>query len=430
MFKVSRYVVTVPVHHHGERCLAVYQTMTRGLILVPEAAWHRFADHSQHEPSALDALTRQGFLVGERVDEAHVFQRWRQQFVNDPSVIKSKIIVTRACNNACRYCIVEAEPGRMSRQTAQALDRFMIGLIRERKPRQVEDNYTGGEPLLNPRVILESASRRFFFCLGQGIDYSFSIVTNGTLLTPSIVSRLKEVGLSGLRVSIAGPEAIHDSLRPSRTNGKTYRRILENLEAVSGKIPITIETQYDSGSEDYLRLPEMMDDFQAAGIKVDTICFTPIIPRRNESRFKSGTGNPQIWLSLMREAHGRGYRQFAEPPVNACMADFTSRMVFDTDGTLIPCVSLQGGEMAYGNVWKGIDFVAHSQLLRRDFPSECLNECEILPVCMGGCRFNRLARNEDFNGVDCQKPVLRMSLDEYVREAVASNGHSMEGKPV
>ena len=111
------------------------------------------------------------------------------------------------------------------------------------------------------------------------------------------------------------------------------------------------------------------------------------------------------------------------------MADLKSRLVFDTDGTIIPCVSLQGGEMSYGDVWKGIDFVTQSQLLRRDFPQQCLQECEVLPVCMGGCRLNRLARNEDFNGVDCRKSALRMTLDEYVREAVAPNVLPMGDKP-
>ncbi|MBW2598457.1 MAG: SPASM domain-containing protein, partial [Deltaproteobacteria bacterium] len=105
-------------------------------------------------------------------------------------------------------------------------------------------------------------------------------------------------------------------------------------------------------------------------------------------------------------------------PSNLCMADFRSIYVFDTDGSIIPCPSLQGGEMAYGNVLTGIDFVAESQLLNRKLPDQCLKQCELLPLCMGGCRLQALTRQNDFNGIDCHYDIYRSLLEDYIRAQV------------
>jgi uncharacterized protein len=418
LLKKSRFTVEVPVEKDGEEFFALYHTMTRAFILIPERTWSYVLSDpiAPAEPATVDMLLDQGFIVKGGVDETAVFESWKQQYVHDFSTLRSKVLVTRKCNNRCRYCILDPEPKEMSPEIALAMDRFYMETIEEKSPERVEDDYLGGEPLLNPRIVLESAARRFYYCLGKGIEYSFVITTNGTLLRPSFISDLKEVGLTGIRVSLAGPAPIHDALRPSKNNGKTYDLIMHNLEAVSGMIPINIECQYDSGANDFLSLPEMLDDISRRGIEIENIAFTPILTRRGESRYDSGLGDPRVFLYLIEEARRRGYPQDSEAPSNACMADLRARFVFDVDGSMIPCPSLQGGEMAYGHVTTGVDFVAESQLLKRRLPDKCLNECPILPLCMGGCRLQALIHGDGFNGVDCHYETSRLFLEAYIRE--------------
>jgi radical SAM protein with 4Fe4S-binding SPASM domain len=109
------------------------------------------------------------------------------------------------------------------------------------------------------------------------------------------------------------------------------------------------------------------------------------------------------------------------------MADLRPVFVFDTDGSVLPCPSLQSNEMAYGNVTTGIDFVSESQLLNRSLPEKCLSQCELLPLCMGGCRLQALTNYGDFNGIDCQYDAYRMLLDDYV-EKKAIEVLSQQGK--
>ncbi len=72
-------------------------------------------------------------------------------------------------------------------------------------PIAVSDEAGGAETMLNAGVLIESATRRFYFCEGLGIPYSLSMVTNGTLIDRRTIERLAAVGLNMIRVSIAGP---------------------------------------------------------------------------------------------------------------------------------------------------------------------------------------------------------------------------------
>lgn len=417
----SRYTVDMPVEDKNEELIALYQTMTGAFILIPERTWSYILSDpiAPVDPSTIDMLCNEGFLIREGVDERDLYENWKQQHAHDFSTLQSRILVTRKCNNRCRYCIIDPEAGEMSSETARAMDRFYINMIVEKNPERVVDTYLGGEPLLNSRIILESAARRYYYCLGREIPYSFSITTNGTLVCRETIRDMMHVGLTGIRVSMAGPAPVHDRLRPLKNNGKTYDLIMKNLKATSGLVPITIECQYDSGSLDFMKLPGMLDDFDAHKISVDSIAFTPILPQRGKDTYGNGMGDPGIFLYLKREAEKRGFPTNADPPTNSCMADFRSRLVFDTDGSLIPCPSVQGGEMAYGHVESGIDFISESQLLKRNLPEKCLDECELLPICMGGCRLQALTATNGFGGINCHYDTYRVLLEDYIKGQIS-----------
>lgn len=419
-YKASRFTIALPMETPDKDLTAVYHVLTEALVLVPSAQWDAIAAQTRMEDLAsMETLVSQGILVGTEVDETVVFNQWKDRHVHDFTTLRSKNLVTRQCNNRCTYCIIEPEAGVMSALTAHATDAFYLEQIERHHPRQVKDDYLGGEPLLNTEVIVQSTGRRFYFCRGRGIDYRFAITTNGTLLTPQVVDRLKAVGMTAVRVSMAGPAEVHDTLRPLKNGFGTYAAIMANLEQIAGAADLLIECQYDVGSDDYKRIPEMLDDLNRRQIPVAEIAFTPILARRGTDSFCAGMGEVEKYLFLKQQARQLGIDVPTAPPSNACMTDFRANFVFDTDGALIPCPSLQGGEMAYGTVAKGIDFVAEAQMRERHWPEKCLHRCELLPICMGGCRLQALTRSGDFNGIDCHYDTYRQLLEVYIRDSAA-----------
>lgn len=104
--------------------------------------------------------------------------------------------------------------------------------------RQVQ--FFGGEPLLNPRLIVEICE--YFQALEKSGSLEkaprFSLVTNGTLGSPPVLRLLERYRIA-VTVSIDGPEEIHDILRGRGSFAKADRFALECLNTLG--IPTEFE---------------------------------------------------------------------------------------------------------------------------------------------------------------------------------------------
>jgi heme b synthase len=127
--------------------------------------------------------------------------------LNEPEIKPPRLIaweLTNACNLACIHCRASAikDPAPDELSTAEA--KHFIDELVEYKPIII---LTGGEPLLRSDVydIAKYAS-------GHGLRVV--LATNGTLLTPDIAKRLKNVGIRRVSISIDGStKETHDIFR-------------------------------------------------------------------------------------------------------------------------------------------------------------------------------------------------------------------------
>lgn len=424
---LSRFTTVLALSVNGMDVVALFNTMSRGFCLLTPDEWRRVREllGSPADDQALSVLYGNGVLVTEDADEPAALKLYREQLTHNTHMLKSRMMVTYACNCRCLYCYQEAKPLFMSEETAQAIDSYYMGLIHQKHPICVLDNYIGGEPLLNFEVVLNSASRRYHFCYGKGIGYDWGITTNGLLLDEKKLNRMLAANLKHIRVSLAGPREIHDRLRPDKQGMGNYRKIINNLKNIVGRVKVGIECQYDAGSEDYRQIPLMLDEMAAEGIRVDEIAFTPIQPARHNAMFTCGNGDHAIHAWLAAEAVRRGFPMYDDPPGNYCMADIRNYLIFDVKGNILPCL-LDCGELAYGDVFKGIDFRKEARILQRRMPDKCLESCDLAPLCTGGCRLQEYYRSGNFNGIDCPYDMLKASLEAHIRtltiRALGQNG--------
>lgn len=424
---LSRFTIVLPVSVNGMDVIALFNTMSMGFCLLTPDEWRRLREllGEPAEDETLSSLYGNGVLVAEDTDEEAALKLYREQLTHNPHMLKSRMMVTYACNCRCLYCYQEQKPLFMSEETAQKIDSYYMALIHQKHPLCVLDNYIGGEPLLNFDVLLNSASRRYHFCYGKGIGYDWGVTTNGLLLDENKLNRMLTANLKHIRVSLAGPREIHDRLRPDKQGMGTYRKIINNLKNIDQIVKVGIECQYDAGSEDYRQIPLMLDEMAAEGIRVDEIAFTPIHPARHNTMFTCGNGDQAIHAWLAAEAVRHGFPMHDDPPGNYCMADIRNYLIFDVKGNILPCL-LDCGELAYGDVFKGIDFRKEARILQRRMPDKCLESCDLAPLCTGGCRLQEYYRSGDFNSIDCPYDMLKASLEAHIRtltiRALGQNG--------
>jgi uncharacterized protein len=92
----------------------------------------------------------------------------------------------------------------------------------------------GGEPLLNPPGCLELLTR--------AADYGLAsawMISNATLLTPTLAKQLWDAKLRFIQVTFDGDRDEHDQIRVRRSNGGTFDAIIRNMVRASEATPIS-----------------------------------------------------------------------------------------------------------------------------------------------------------------------------------------------
>jgi uncharacterized protein len=120
--------------------------------------------------------------------------------------------ITDRCNLRCDYCYLPHLPTDMSYETGcHVVDDTLYAALKHGYS-QVYLKYAGGEPLLRFDMVerlhhyAQNAARE------QGISLDGVVLSNGTLLTAEIITRLQALGLR-LMISLDGLGTVHDCQR-------------------------------------------------------------------------------------------------------------------------------------------------------------------------------------------------------------------------
>lgn len=116
-----------------------------------------------------------------------------------------QLAVTNACNARCRFCSFAAVPE--PQKVMADPGRLLAGLVPLQRRGVRYLTITGGEPLLYPPLwALLTQARR--------LGLTTLLVTNGALLSPEVLRRLRQAGLGRLLISLdsADPQ-VHDAQR-------------------------------------------------------------------------------------------------------------------------------------------------------------------------------------------------------------------------
>lgn len=229
-----------------------------------------------------------------------------------PGCYTALVTLNQDCNLACPYCSRAQFSSRsyMSKATADLLvETILAGPFKT--CRELLLDFRGGEPLLSLPLIGRIIGPLHEASLRSGTPFSYTLVTNGTLLTRRIVNVLRPLGLAGARITIDGPPDIHNRQRPFVTGSGSFDLIVENLKEVCGRISVQLGGNFTR--ENYRRFPELLDLLEREGISPDTIemvQFSPAVPAAGEAGSGGGSGEPwliEASLYLQEEIRVRGW---------------------------------------------------------------------------------------------------------------------------
>jgi uncharacterized protein len=325
--------------------------------------------------------------------------------------LTAELLLTSDCNMACSYCIARGLPhATLNIEDGQkAIDLFIrLG----DGASSVEITLTGGEPLLvfplAERLICYAEERT----RAAGMDVSFVLKTNGTILNDVImdfirVHRLKVV------VSIDGPASVHDKHRLTKQHYPTHSAVLRNLTSLlehnvhcvaSVTVhPDTCATVFDN----VRRLHEIGIEHIDIGPVYGTVGWSePNIDALVDSFLYSGRYMRQVRSAGGQLEIGPLYRSTEH--VGGVLKDnwgchaASTNLAFMPTGQIVGCSSLamlsaRYPELIIGDIVGGVHVDALDKFLELaqaglEQRPHC-QHCGTAPNCTGGCLAINLSQN-------------------------------------
>ena len=165
----------------------------------------------------------------EVLNNNHFFRE--PNYSKDMPVVRICLNPTSDCNFRCRYCFNSKKKKKsLSFFDCQLFIDKVVAFFPNAKVFYI-DMAGSGEPLLKINLVLQIADYCRFLSDKIEKDVIPMLATNGSLLSPSIVSALqKHKVLFG--ISLDGYQAYHDSNRIDVSGEGTYKRVLDNFNKI------------------------------------------------------------------------------------------------------------------------------------------------------------------------------------------------------
>ncbi len=249
--------------------VALYHSLYGGLCIV-DGAIVRLFDYFRSPRSVHDMIEagyggqvpsirsfmrifeEKGFLVDPALDESAQLDRRLGEIEKNlhrgGQVGVVQLVLTNLCNFRCEYCFIRSVYASEERFRAQAAknNRMMraedartyienvIDIVRKNGKASLAVQFFGGEPLLNWKV-MKSVLEQYGSGEEHGLEMTYSVVTNGSLITDEIAEYCKKYKVSVI-VSFDGPTGGRRLTREGKTGAETIERGLSLLNKYYNRV--------------------------------------------------------------------------------------------------------------------------------------------------------------------------------------------------
>jgi len=309
--------------------------------------------------------------------------------------------VTAACNLSCDYCRASAtaSPDEAELSTEDAM--AFIDQVAPERPMMI---LSGGEPLL--RTDLFDLAK---YATDRGVQVS--LASNGTLITPETVDKIKEAGIARVSISLDGPTPeVHDAVR----GPGSFDLAMRGIENLRGKVDFQINMTITKENLD--AVCATMDLAERLGAVAFHLFFLVPTGRGREEELVTPEEQDGILRWVAKECkqrrievkvtcapqYGRVVREVLTESErkrmmgSSCLAG-TGFVFVSRTGDVCPCgylpvVAGNVREESFPDIWKSSPVFL--DLRKRELKGRC-GRCDYRKVC-GGCRARAYAKTGDY----------------------------------
>ncbi len=316
------------------------------------------------------------------------------------------LMICQECNMKCAYCYGDGgeynNRGKMSLETAlRAIDY----LIENSLDTKLAIAFLGGEPLLNFGLIKEIVKYCSIKESETGRTFSYTITTNGTLMTPEIENFLISNHIK-TQISIDGTKEDHDQMRYFNKKKPSYTVVVDKTKSMREKNLLTARATLSPKNLDYIKTFDHLVNLGFTAVPIEPaknllsetdseIELTEYIKYLEYFKAHIKQGNLDIvnkmtdFTKALEKIENAGKRKYG------CGA-FHRMYAVDIDGKLYPCHRFVGiPEFCVGNIYEKQEKETE-QCQHVNDRYKC-SVCWLKNLCGGGCAYENYVENGSIN---------------------------------
>ncbi|MCM1141597.1 MAG: SPASM domain-containing protein, partial [Muribaculum sp.] len=328
------------------------------------------------------------------------------------NVIHATINPTLACNFECNYCFEKTHPNIY--MTDEVEDKVVQFFKRFHAAKRLNVTWLGGEPLMAFHRIKSLTPK----LLDLGVKYSASMVSNGYLLTKEVSDNLYNLKVGSIQITIDGLASIHNSRRCLKGGLPTFDKIIENIDyaqSVSPKTRISIRMNIDNSNID--NFYELYSFIKSRNYPNASI-HPGFVKQLSDNAIGVCCDSTKVdFYKRVLKDHGLNFGCFyPESNRHECAVRNPNSLVIGPEGELYKCWNDIGDK---SRIYGYIDGrISNEELLLEylvgsdPFDDKNCRECVLLPVCSGGCPYDRIKNTADGKFQNC--PLIKTNLEEFL----------------
>jgi uncharacterized protein len=431
----------------------LHNLVSGGMVLLNKQNIQKYYTLESNDFSDVDFVQKMqdlGFVV-EKKDERIAMRKQYEKVTNSKRNKGLFVVVTDRCNLGCHYCYEEKDQWiLMDKPTQEQVKSFAKNLVTETPTEYFGIQWFGGEPTMNVSAIKNLSLYFSELCEEIGADYYQQMTTNGTTFSPQMADLLvNELGIKKYQITVDGFKEDHDKSRPylasmdpeemsaiqiaqrkklqpsfslpimgqaapAPKQKSSYDVIMKNIElllSLGAQISLRMNVNSNTLPRVCLLLDELYEKEYFTENEKGGILYAYASPifdgcegsynTMSKEKFSKGMGKIRNWyLDRNLPYESQNLLQFTG---NTCTANKRYEYVVNADGSLCKCTHKIGMEEYtighVGDAEKLPDYKESQSAFNQFDPfedKECYS-CEVLPICMGGCKAsNKVGENVDY----------------------------------
>lgn len=401
--KQSLFNLVVPL----DKEFLLYNTLYKGILKLDKQHLEYLTDFDGKNIKDVDIQSESvfrcfydnNFLVDDSTDELAILQYEYNKNAYDHTILTLTIAPTLLCNFHCAYCYETPQKGIFTDKEINAIIDFTIDKYHNDNYKKLKVNWYGGEPMLAINQVKTISEKLIAFCGENNIEYSANMVSNGSLIDEKKAKLLKELNINIVQITLDGLDEFQDIRRPSRDGKKMVDKIIKGMKYMDN-LGITVSCRVNVDKKninEFYKIDDYFKSYKNINVHVGHLRDYNELPKEDFDCYTLEEFGQMEHEAFLRSDYSLGdLENVLSCKKVFCGAYTENNYVIDQHCNVYKCWNDIGNSdkvifnLCESKEERTINFKPLVEYMcYNPFTDEECSKCNLLPLCVGGCFYER-----------------------------------------